>query len=91
MHTDIQNSPTGGSQAAQDVAPDNSLAATAPGQLRVIKRNGKVVPYTDDKIAIAVRKGNDELRERLNKALAEIIADGTYKQINDKYFPFNIY
>ena len=29
--------------------------------------------------------------ERLNKALAEIIADGTYKQINDKYFPFNIY
>ena len=33
--------------------------------------------FDDDKIAIAVRKGNDELRERLNKALAEIIADGT--------------
>ncbi len=47
--------------------------------------------FDDDKIAIAVRKGNDELRERLNKALAEIIADGTYKQINDKYFPFSIY
>ena len=28
-------------------APD--LAATAPGQLRVIKRNGTVVPYTDDR------------------------------------------
>ena len=43
-----------------------------------------------DKIGIAVRKG-DPLRERLNKALAEIKADGTYKKINDKYFPFSIY
>ena len=42
-----------------------------------------------DKIGIAVRKG-DPLRERLNKALAEIKADGTYKKINDKYFPFSI-
>ncbi len=42
-----------------------------------------------DKIGIAVRKG-DPLRDRLNKALAEIKADGTYKKINDKYFPFSI-
>ncbi|WP_339529357.1 transporter substrate-binding domain-containing protein [Pseudomonas mucidolens] len=47
-------------------------------------------PVVDsDKIGIAVRKG-DPLRERLNKALAEIKADGTYKKINDKYFPFSI-
>ncbi|MEH6824499.1 MAG: transporter substrate-binding domain-containing protein [Motiliproteus sp.] len=44
----------------------------------------------DDKIAIAVRKG-DKLREKLNNALAEIIADGTYAKINAKYFPFPIY
>ena len=44
-----------------------------------------------DKIGIAVRKGNDELRNKLNTALKEIIADGTYKKINDKYFPFSIY
>ena len=30
--------------------------ATAPGQLRVIKRNGAVVPYHDDKIQIALTK-----------------------------------
>lgn len=42
-----------------------------------------------DKIGIAVRKG-DALREKLNAALKEIIADGTYKKINDKYFPFSI-
>ena len=33
-----------------------SIAATAPGQLRVIKRNGAVVPYDDDKIQIALTK-----------------------------------
>lgn len=43
----------------------------------------------NDKVGIAVRKG-DPLREKLNAALKEIIADGTYKKINDKYFPFSI-
>ena len=33
-----------------------SIAATAPGQIRVIKRNGTVVPYTEDKIAVAITK-----------------------------------
>jgi lysine-arginine-ornithine-binding protein len=42
-----------------------------------------------DKIGIAVRKG-DPIREKLNVALKEIKADGTYKKINDKYFPFSI-
>jgi polar amino acid transport system substrate-binding protein len=42
-----------------------------------------------DKIGIAVRKG-DPLRERLNQALQEIIRDGTYQKINDRYFPFSI-
>jgi polar amino acid transport system substrate-binding protein len=39
---------------------------------------------------IAVRKEDNELREALNKALKEIKADGTYKSINAKYFPFSI-
>ncbi|WIE50988.1 ABC transporter substrate-binding protein [Pseudomonas sp. GM17] len=43
-----------------------------------------------DKIGIAVRK-NDPIREKLNAALKEVVADGTYKKINDKYFPFSIY
>ncbi|MDH0745713.1 ABC transporter substrate-binding protein [Pseudomonas sp. GD03842] len=45
--------------------------------------------FGEDKIGIAVRQG-DPLRERLNTALKEIIEDGTYKKINDKYFPFSI-
>ena len=45
--------------------------------------------FDNDKIAIAVRKG-DPLREKLNAALKAIVEDGTYKKINDKYFPFSI-
>lgn len=53
-------------------------------------------PITDPKYAgegtgMAVRQGDNDLREKLNQALAAIITDGTYKQINDKYFPINIY
>ena len=33
-----------------------SITATAPGQIRVIKRNGTVVPYAEDKIAVAITK-----------------------------------
>ena len=40
---------------------------------------------------IAVRKGDDALREKLNKAIAAIRADGTYKKIQDKYFDFDVY
>ena len=45
----------------------------------------------DDKIGIAVRKEDNALRERFNQAIEAIVADGTYKTINEKYFPFSIY
>ncbi|MEE4380187.1 MAG: ABC transporter substrate-binding protein [Candidatus Competibacteraceae bacterium] len=40
---------------------------------------------------IALRKGDDELREMFNKAIEAIRADGTYKTIQDKYFDFDVY
>ena len=45
MHTDTtrENPQAAAPQAAES---SQDLAATAPGQLRVIKRNGTVVPYT---------------------------------------------
>ena len=45
----------------------------------------------NDEIGIAVRKGDTKLKEKLNKALDEMIADGTYQKINARYFPFSIY
>lgn len=42
-------------------------------------------------IGIAVRKGEDDLREALNAAIQEIREDGTYQEINAKYFDFDVY
>ena len=47
--------------------------------------------YFGEGAGIAIRKGEDELREMFNKALAAIIANGTYQKINDKYFDFSVY
>jgi len=49
-------------------------------------------PYRlDEGIGIAVRKEDDALRRRLNRAIQAILADGTYETINARYFPFGIY
>ena len=49
-------------------------------------------PYRlDEGIGIAVRKEDETLRRRLNRAIQAILADGTYEKINARYFPFSIY
>lgn len=40
---------------------------------------------------IAVRKGNPELIAAFNNAIQAIRADGTYMEINNKYFEFDVY
>lgn len=49
------------------------------------------VPGTETEAGIALRKGDDALRERFNKAIKAIVADGTYGKIVANYFPFDIY
>ena len=58
------------------------LNITAPGKLRIIKRNGKVVPFEEDKIKVAVTKaflanesGNAAASERIHKKVEAITAD----------------
>ncbi len=58
--------------------------------LDALKADPKAGLHTGDfvfveRIATAVSKGNTSLAEAWNKALAEIIADGTYEQISKKY------
>ena len=43
--------------------------------------------YADEDYAIAVGKEDTELLEKINKALAELKADGTLDQIVNKYIP----
>jgi arginine/ornithine transport system substrate-binding protein len=40
---------------------------------------------------IALRKGQDALKNELNAAIKAIRANGVYKKINDKYFKFDVY
>ena len=47
--------------------------------------------YFGDGAGIAVRKQNGDLAALFNKAIKTIRANGVYKRINDKYFPFDVY
>jgi lysine-arginine-ornithine-binding protein len=51
----------------------------------------KYIKYFGEGQGIATRKEDTDLVAMFDKAIDEIIADGTYKKINDKYFPFYIY
>jgi polar amino acid transport system substrate-binding protein len=42
-------------------------------------------------VGAGVRKGDDALREKLNAAIAKVIADGTYDSITANYFASSIY
>ncbi len=42
-------------------------------------------------VGFGVRKEDKDLTALLNKGIADILANGTYKKINDKYFDFNAY
>ena len=47
--------------------------------------------YFGDGAGVALRKGNSDLAKLFNKAIKSIRANGVYKKINDKYFPFDVY
>lgn len=47
-------------------------------------------PIFGEGAGIAVRQDDQELADRLNQALDEIYADGTFDTINEKYFSFDI-
>ena len=56
-----ETNPGGATATATTPGPESAtvtggIAATAPGQLRVIKRNGTVVPFEASKIAVAITK-----------------------------------
>ena len=45
--------------------------------------------YADEEYAIAIRKDNTDLKDKINAALAELKADGTLDSIVAKYIPEN--
>ena len=47
--------------------------------------------FHGDGAGIAIRQGEDDLREAFNAAIQKIREDGTYEKINAKYFDFDVY
>lgn len=47
--------------------------------------------YFGEGVGIAVRKGDSALAGKFNDAIAAIRANGKYKQVQDKYFKFDVY
>ena len=45
------------------------------------------IPSFDAPAGFVVRKGNDALRQALNKALHDAMQDGTWKTLHEKWFP----
>ncbi len=80
------NTPSYGSSTASPrpgMRANEELPATAPGQLRVIKRNGAVVTYDESKIVVAITKAylaveggpaaaSARVRETVNKMASQI-------------------
>ena len=79
MQTDVQKAVDTASPAKPISNEPASLASTAPGQLRVIKRNGAVVSYDESKIAVAITKaylavegGNAAASSRIHESVQQL-------------------
>lgn len=55
--------------------------AKKPGEYKILEED-----FGKEEYAIGIKKGNDELREKINKALTELREDGTESKISEKWF-----
>ncbi|MEI7352903.1 arginine ABC transporter substrate-binding protein, partial [Pectobacterium parmentieri] len=69
-----------------DTAVVNEWIKTSP-ELTTVGEHVTDAEYFGTGLGIAVRPDDKALLEKLNNALDAIKADGTYKTINDKWFP----
>ena len=77
-------------QALSQGKIDAVIIDNEPAKVFVNENQGLTIldeAYADEEYAIAVRKGNTELLEQINKALQELKADGTLDAIINKYIP----
>jgi len=56
----------------------------------VVGQDVKDTPTLGIGVSAGIRREDVKLREAFNKALSEMIGDGTYKKLNAKYFPFSL-
>jgi ABC-type amino acid transport substrate-binding protein len=64
---------------------------TADGKCcELVGQDVKDTPTLGIGVSAGIRREDVKLREAFNKALSEMIGDGTYKKLNAKYFPFSL-
>jgi ribonucleoside-diphosphate reductase alpha chain len=89
MHTDTEVTATSTTSTTQATTSNTTVAATTPGQLRVIKRNGTVVPFDESKISVAMTKaflavegGTAAASSRVHETVASLCAQiaATFKR-----------
>ena len=66
-----------------DNEPAKSFVAANEG-IHILEGDNE---YAIEDYAICIAKENTELLDKINKALDELIEDGTVKKIVDKYIP----
>ena len=79
-------------QALLNGQVDCVIIDSAPAQEYVAANTGLTLlegNWVEEQYAIGMNKGNTELVEAVNKALAELTADGTVQSIIDKYISAN--
>lgn len=77
---------------ADSVNIDDGFLKTDAGKgFAFVGPNFTDVKYFGEGQGIAVRKGDQALLDKINAAIAAIRANGTYKQVQDKYFDFDVY
>jgi polar amino acid transport system substrate-binding protein len=97
-HTDSVSTYESDVTALRDLATSNNLDAVITDRLVgliAIEETGFELELAgelifEEQMAIPVQKGNQELLDLINEALAAMMEDGTYLEISERYFGANI-
>lgn len=74
-----------------DVVVLGEYVAASDAPVRILRTLQPDPVINGEGAGIAIRKGEDELREKFNAAIEAIREDGTYAEIQAKYFNFDVY
>ncbi|KPA87190.1 MULTISPECIES: ABC transporter substrate-binding protein [Pseudomonas] len=91
IYLDVEAGRLDGTVADATLLQDGFLKTDAGKGFAFVGPQFTDVKYFGDGVGIAVRKGDKADLDKINAAIAAIRANGKYKQIQDKYFDFDIY
>lgn len=69
-----------------DINPAKKFVANNDGKVKIVMAGDKELSILDDEYAFIVKKGNKTLVDELNRLLALYKTDGTFDELDNKYF-----